>query len=99
MAVFASGRGSNAKALIDFSKLENSTYGVSLIISNKKSAKVLELAHDEGIPTAILTKKGFYHSQDTIELLKKHNIEVIALAGFLWLIPQNLLLGNIHCRW
>lgn len=102
VAVFASGRGSNAKALINHALTEDSSYKISLIISNKKSAKVLDLADENGIDRKVIKRKEFYHTNQTTELLKSHNIDCIALAGFLWLIPKELVeaypkrILNIH---
>ena len=102
VAVFASGRGSNAKALIAFANQEDSNYEIGLIISNKKSAKVLDLAGGHDIPQAVINRNDLYHSDNAIQLLQSHRIDCIALAGFLWLIPESLVASfpnrilNIH---
>ncbi len=65
-------------------------------------ANVLKRAQKEGIKTLIIDKGSFLESDKTIDQLKAANIDLIILAGFLWLIPQNLINGfpnrivNIH---
>jgi phosphoribosylglycinamide formyltransferase-1 len=101
IAIFASGRGSNAKSIIEeFSKIEGLEVG--LILTNKPDAGVLELAQSHQIPIHITNRAEFGSSQSVLPVLKNHKIEFIALAGFLWLIPKALLeifpdrIVNIH---
>lgn len=100
IAIFASGRGTNAEALIHYSKKSN--FEVALIVSNKADALVLELAKQYEIPSLILEKESFYHSTKVLKSLENFKIEWIVLAGFLWLIPEYLVenfpnkIINIH---
>jgi phosphoribosylglycinamide formyltransferase-1 len=100
IAVFASGRGSNAEALINYSK--NSNFVVALIVSNKAEALVLDLAKQHHIPSLVIEKPTFYNSTIILDELKIFKIKWIVLAGFLWLIPQYLVekfpnkIINIH---
>ncbi len=103
IAIFASGNGSNAKQLISyFNSKPNSIAKISLIVTNNKSAGVLEIAVSHKINTHILSRADFYDSEKTLLFLKEQNIDLIILAGFLWLIPQNLIrtfenkIINIH---
>jgi phosphoribosylglycinamide formyltransferase-1 len=101
IAIFASGEGTNAQKIIDHFK--NSTnVKIELIVSNKPDANVLNRAKKENITTHILNKTAFYDTNETVELLQKNKIDLIVLAGFLWMIPQNLVAAfpnkiiNIH---
>ena len=49
IAIFASGRGSNAKAIIDYFK-NSDAIEVAVVLSNKPNAGVLETARENGIP-------------------------------------------------
>lgn len=101
IAIFASGEGTNAQNIIDYFKLSD-TVNVSLILSNKPTANVLNRAKNEGIPSLIITRQDFYNSNKIIEQLRQANIDFVVLAGFLWLIPENLIeaypnkIVNIH---
>ncbi len=101
LAIFASGRGSNAEKLISFFE-EDPTVEIGLILSNRKEAKVLQLAQKYHIPKLITSREEFYHSDKISENLTKRNIDLIVLAGFLWLIPKYLVdaypnrIVNIH---
>jgi len=101
IAIFASGRGSNAEKIIDYFK-DNSSVEVSIILTNRKDAKVLDLAQKYSIPSLITTRREFYHSDIITKNLAKYNIDLIVLAGFLWLIPSYLVnsypkkILNIH---
>jgi len=73
-----------------------------LILSNRSKAKVLELAENHNIPTQITTREEFYHSDKITKNLAKYNVDLVVLAGFLWLIPDYLVKAypqkilNIH---
>ena len=101
IAIFASGTGSNALKIIEHFQ-SNSDVSVDLIISNKKSAKVLETAKSFGIDTLVIDRPFFYESEEIVTLFKERKIDLIALAGFLWLVPKYLVTAfpkqivNIH---
>lgn len=101
IAIFASGSGSNAENIIDF--FQNSDeIQVKLIVSNKADAYVLQRAKSKGIPALTITREMFYHSTDVINILDVLKIDLIVLAGFLWLVPESLVnafetkIINIH---
>ncbi len=101
MAIFASGEGTNAQNIIDHFK-SSTKYKVALVISNKPKANVLNRAKRERIPTLIIDREIFYSSNKIIEELRQANIDLVILAGFLWLVPENLITAfpkkiiNIH---
>ena len=101
IAIFASGSGSNAQKIMEHFKRSNDVE-VSLILTNNSDAFVLQRADNFEIPSHIFGKKEFYESDKIVNLIKNLNIDLIVLAGFLWLVPQNLLKSfpnkiiNIH---
>ncbi|TCD11204.1 phosphoribosylglycinamide formyltransferase [Pedobacter frigidisoli] len=101
IAIFASGSGSNAQKLMEHFKRSNDIE-ISLVLTNNADAYVLQRADNFEIPTHIFDKHEFYKTDEIIDLLKNLDIDFIVLAGFLWLIPQNLIavypgrIINIH---
>ncbi len=75
---------------------------VALVLTNNPEAYVLQRADNFEVPSHIFDKQEFYESDDIISLLKNLQIDLIVLAGFLWLIPENLIAAfpnriiNIH---
>ena len=75
---------------------------ISLVLTNNADAYVLQRADNFEIPSHIFDKHEFYKTEEVIDLLKNLDIDFIVLAGFLWLIPQNLIAAypgriiNIH---
>lgn len=101
IAIFASGSGSNAERLTGyFAGSEH--INVSLFLTNNKSAGVIERGQRLGVPTIIFSKASFTKSDEIVRLLINQKIDYVVLAGFLWLVPQNLLnafpdkIINIH---
>jgi len=101
IAIFASGSGSNAQKLMEHFKRSNEIE-ISLVLTNNADAYVLQRADNFEIPTHIFDKNEFYKTDEVIDLLKNLEIDFIVLAGFLWLIPKNLIhaypgrIVNIH---
>lgn len=100
LIIFASGKGSNASAIIDYFK-KTGQAKVSLIVTNVANAGVLDIAHREEIPFLIVDKKTI---QETLicEQLNEYNPSLIVLAGFLWKVPDSIInlykgrIINIH---
>lgn len=101
IAIFASGSGSNAQRIIEYFEGRKETE-ISLILSNSENAYVLERASALEVPAYVFNRKMFYESNQVCDILKEIGIDFIVLAGFLWLIPDNILKGwpnrivNIH---
>lgn len=101
IAIFASGSGSNAQKIMEHFKYSADTE-VALVLSNNPDAYVLQRADNFEIPSHVFDKQEFYQSNDVVDLLKRLEIDLVVLAGFLWLIPENLLKAfpnkiiNIH---
>jgi phosphoribosylglycinamide formyltransferase 1 len=101
IAIFASGSGSNAENIIAYFSTKNSAK-VALVLSNRHDAFVLERAARLKVPSIFFDRNDFYNSGIVLGLLHSHRIDFIVLAGFLWLIPNNVLesypsrIINIH---
>ena len=101
IAIFASGSGSNAQKIMEHFKYADSAE-VALVLSNNPDAYVLQRADNFEIPTHVFDKHDFYQTDEIVELLKRLEIDLVVLAGFLWLVPENLLKSfpnkiiNIH---
>jgi phosphoribosylglycinamide formyltransferase 1 len=100
LVIFASGAGTNAAAIIDYFK-QTGKASVSLIVSNKTDAGVLEIAKREEIPFLIVDKRTFSETL-LIEQISDYKPSIIALAGFLWKMPATFVhafpgkIVNIH---
>jgi formyltetrahydrofolate-dependent phosphoribosylglycinamide formyltransferase len=101
LAIFASGKGSNALKIIQY--FDNHKFiQVKLIVCNKPEAGVLDIARNQGIKSLLIVKKTFSDTDEYIQQLKNEGITHIILAGFLWKIPANLIAAfpnrilNIH---
>ncbi len=101
IAIFASGKGSNAEKIIEHLKGHGSVK-VKLIVASNPSAGVISIAHKNKIISAIVSK-GFFGSEEKMtKLLTALQIDGIVLAGFMQLIPDFLIkqfpnrIINIH---
>ena len=100
LAIFASGNGSNAEAIIKH-LLNSTTVEVSRIYSNNKDAYVIEIGKKFDISTDIFNKSEFL-SQEFSESLLNKKYDLIILAGFMWLVPPSIIASyknkiiNIH---
>jgi phosphoribosylglycinamide formyltransferase-1 len=101
IAIFASGSGSNAQKIMEYFK-KHQDAEIAIVLTNNSEAYVLQRADNFEIPSHIFDKHEFYKTDDIVKLLKNLQINLIVLAGFLWLIPDNLLKAfpnkiiNIH---
>jgi len=101
IAIFASGNGTNAQRIAEYFS-DNQNINVCLIISNNKDAFVLQRAKNLSIPSIYYNRSDFYETKKINNILKQNSVDLIVLAGFLWLIPQKLIkdfsgkIINIH---
>lgn len=101
LAVFASGNGSNAEKIFEHFK-ERDNVEVSLLLTNNPNALVIERAKKHSVPVEVFNRKRFYDTDEITELLLSHEIDLIVLAGFMWLVPPALVKAfpdkiiNIH---
>jgi phosphoribosylglycinamide formyltransferase-1 len=99
IALFASGSGTNAQNIIEYFS-ENKNVVIDSMWTNNPNAYALERAKKFGINTFVFTKDEFTNTNKVVEELQKRKVNLIVLAGFLWLIPVNLIqnfrIVNIH---
>jgi phosphoribosylglycinamide formyltransferase-1 len=102
IAVFISGTGSNLKSLIKFSKLKKSPIIIKLIISNNYNAKGLQYANIHKIKKKVFDFNNFLSEKKVINELKKNDIHLICLAGFMKILSKSFIKNfkgkilNIH---
>ncbi len=71
-----------------------------MVISNRSTAPVLDMAAGFGVETLVIKREEFYQTEQLLDSLK--GIDLLVLAGFLWLIPGYLVqaypqgIVNIH---
>ncbi len=101
IALFASGSGSNAQRIAEYFN-NNTEVHITGIYCNKPDAYVLIRAEKLGIPATIFKRSDFYESDTVLQKMLAENVDLIVLAGFLWLVPLNILnrfanrIINIH---
>ena len=101
IAVFASGSGSNAENVAKYFS-NKPGIEISAILSNNANAFVLSRAESLNIPTFVFSRSEFNETDKIVDFLAEKHIDFIVLAGFLWLLPLNLLrnfpnsIVNIH---
>lgn len=90
MAIFASGSGSNCENIIRYFE-SSDRVAVTLVVSNKPDAYVLERARKLGVPTAVVSKAELNDANVMLPLLRSHGVDFVVLAGFLPLVPDFLI--------
>ncbi|MCR4438648.1 MAG: phosphoribosylglycinamide formyltransferase [bacterium] len=100
LAVLASGRGSNLEAIlraIDRGELDAE---VAAVISNKSTAGALEIARSRGIPAVHLSALQFSSQEEfdkaLLQLLERHAVNFIALAGYLKMLSPTIVRAFRH---
>jgi phosphoribosylglycinamide formyltransferase-1 len=101
IAIFASGSGTNAQKIMEH--FENKpNFQVRLVLVNNPEAGVIQRAQNFNVPVVKFNRKQFSSTNEIVDVLISNNIDLIVLAGFLWLIPQNMVsafpntIVNIH---
>ncbi|HPF50081.1 MAG TPA: phosphoribosylglycinamide formyltransferase [Draconibacterium sp.] len=99
IAIFASGSGTNAQNIIEYFA-DNKDVVVDSLWANKPDAYALVRARNSGIETFIFNREQFYNNSQINSMLTERKVDLIVLAGFLWLIPDSLIRNftiiNIH---
>lgn len=101
LAIFASGSGTNAENIINYFS-NSQEIMVKLVLANREKAGVLERANRLQIPALFMPTNEIKAVDNLLELLRSHQIDYIILAGFMSLIPSELIRAfpnrilNIH---
>lgn len=97
----ASGAGTNAENIIRYFSNEKKAK-VTLVLSNKPQALVLMRAAALGVDAFFFDRTQFYDSGEVLMMLRRRMTDLVVLAGFLWLVPDNIIeefrgrILNIH---
>lgn len=101
LAILASGSGTNAQQIAEYFA-ERTDVNVNVIIYNKKDAYVARRAEALGIESHYFNRRDFFETDNVLLFLRERQIDYLILAGFLLLVPENLLKAfpdriiNIH---
>ncbi len=108
--MLASGRGSNLQAVIDAVEAGRVNAQIVAVISNKREAHALERARTHGLIGIFLDPKPFagrpesreLYDRAILDLLRKHDVELVLLAGYMKIVTSVLIdayknrMMNIH---
>lgn len=91
VAIFASGTGSNAEALIK--KMQSLGGAVEFVLTDKPAAGVLAKAHALNTKTYVVekTQDRTHHEQEVLKILVQHQIDWVLLAGYMRLLSADFL--------
>ncbi|WP_118952414.1 phosphoribosylglycinamide formyltransferase [Taibaiella helva] len=100
LVVFASGKGSNVQAILDYFQSPDKVR-IALIVCNNPEAGVLDIAKTRQIPVQLIDRNAF-RDPGFVEKLRSYSPSLLVLAGFLWKVPDNVVQAfpgriiNIH---
>jgi len=100
LLIFASGSGSNAENIINYFR-SNKKAEVEMVLTPNPNAGVIERCKRLNVPCLVF-KREEWKSGKILELLKEKNPDMIILAGFMWLVPGEIIrafpqrIVNIH---
>jgi len=101
LVIFAAGAGTNPERIIRFFG-QGKVAKVVLVMSNRKDAGVHDRCSSLGVPSITFSRQDFYQSEVVLQILRETSPSLLILAGFLWLVPENILKSypdrilNIH---
>lgn len=101
LAIFASGSGSNALKIHEYFK-KNNTSIIDCVVSNNPNSGIVKKAEKWDCKVIIITKNNFYKNSTISKQLLERGVDLVILAGFLWLVPDHLIktfpqkIINIH---
>jgi len=105
LGILISGRGSNFEAIADNVAAGRIDAEISVVISNRPTARGLEIARERGLNAVCLPSKGLdreVYDRMLLEELAKHKVELVCLAGFMRLLSATFIrqfpnaILNIH---
>ena len=104
IAVLASGGGSNLQAILDYLRArgDDRAGDVVIVASDRAEAGALERARAAGVPALAHRTARRPDDRDLLEILRAHRVDFIALAGYLRLLPKEIVaefpsrIVNVH---
>lgn len=90
LALFASGKGSNAIRMMDYF-YNHSFVEISELVSNSKECGALKLAEELGVSCKIFSNNTISQGDQLLSYLKEKKIDYIILVGFLRKIPPIII--------
>lgn len=102
IAIFASGSGSNAEQIIRYFNEREEKARVTLLLCNNPQAFALERAKSLQVRSLVFSREDLCGTAKVKDILLSENIDLVVLAGFLWLMPPNIVeafpnrIINIH---
>jgi phosphoribosylglycinamide formyltransferase-1 len=102
IVLFASGNGTIVQSIVEYFSANSKGVCVKLIVCNNADAYVMTRAKNLNIDALLINRNMLYETNTLIEILQKNKTDLIILAGFLWLIPENMInafpnrIINIH---
>jgi phosphoribosylglycinamide formyltransferase-1 len=100
LGVLISGRGTNLQAIIDAIQERRLDARIGVVVSNKGQAEGLERARKAGIPTSVIEHEAFSSreafDERVLEDLRKHEVDVVCLAGFMRILSPVLVRAFPH---
>jgi len=94
IGVLASGGGTNLQAIIDSCERGEIDGDIVVVVSNVPDAHALERARKHGIDAFCFEHKGHSreeHERDIIDCLEKHQVDLVALAGYLRMLTPDFI--------
>lgn len=101
IAIFASGKGSNARQLLAHFEASG-VAEVVLLVSNRQDSGVFDMGRSYQVPAVLLADKQHSDGQTVLSLLQRYHIDLVVLAGYLKLVPAEVVAAfprrilNIH---
>ena len=101
VAILVSGGGTNLQAIIDAKAAGRiPSAELALVLASNDKAYALTRAANAGIPSEVLRKaKGedvTLYGERLLGVLRRHNIDLVVLAGFLTILPENVIRAYDH---
>ena len=101
LAILGSGNGTNAQQISEYFA-GRTDVEVACIIYNKKDAYIAQRAKNLGIESHYFGRSDFFQNGNVLKYLAEKKVDWVILAGFLWLVPEDMLAAypnriiNIH---
>ena len=90
IALLASGKGSNVKNILShFHEIDD--ININLVATNNPNSPVIQYAKDFNVDSRLFHRKEFSQSGYLLQLVQCYNIDLVVLAGFLLMIPEEFV--------